>query len=229
MPDEVTFTQAIQERPDDNSLRLVYADWLDERGDPRGEYLRLQVESSRMRARLHELRQQLDSKWLATVGPSELHYCVAYHMECELRLRSGRGITLKHLDQVMTYAGLLEGTPNHEANDRHIEYALEEAGRRGIAGVRPHLIVPPRRDFMRRPGDMERVRAYSPHWIPEWLPMVQCTGHFSSALTARNPAMHISVLTVVWFQQEYAPPIQEPTLSQLLALDWESLATDIEI
>ncbi len=229
MSEETGFLQAIQEGPEDDALRLIYADWLEERGDPRGEFLRLQMESERMRGRLHELRRQLDPQWLATVAPWELHYNVAYHMECELRLRSGRAITLKHFDQVMTYAGLLEGTPDHELDDRHIESALEEAGRRGVAGVRPHLIVPPRRDHFRKPGDMRRITEYSPHWIPEWLPVVQCIGQFSSGVTARNPEMHLSVLTVVWFQDEYAPPIQEPALGELLDLDWEALALDIEL
>ena len=36
-PDEA-FMQAIIESPDDDSLRLIYADYLDERGDPRGEF-----------------------------------------------------------------------------------------------------------------------------------------------------------------------------------------------
>jgi hypothetical protein len=41
--------------------------------------------------------------------------------------------------------------------------------------------------------------------------------------------MHISVLRVVWFQDEYAPPIQEPALAQLLELDGDTLAMDIEL
>jgi uncharacterized protein (TIGR02996 family) len=41
MNSEAAFLRAIQERPSDASLRLVFADWLEERGDPRGEVLRL--------------------------------------------------------------------------------------------------------------------------------------------------------------------------------------------
>jgi uncharacterized protein (TIGR02996 family) len=36
------FVQAILDDPDDDSLRLIYADWLEERGDPRGEFIRVQ-------------------------------------------------------------------------------------------------------------------------------------------------------------------------------------------
>jgi len=42
MTDEAGFLQAILRTPDDAALRSVYADWLEERGDPRGEYLRCQ-------------------------------------------------------------------------------------------------------------------------------------------------------------------------------------------
>jgi uncharacterized protein (TIGR02996 family) len=37
-----TFFQAILDQPDDDHLRLIFADWLEERGDPRGEFIRIQ-------------------------------------------------------------------------------------------------------------------------------------------------------------------------------------------
>jgi uncharacterized protein (TIGR02996 family) len=40
MSDESAFLAAIKSAPDDDTARLVYADWLDERGDPRGGLLR---------------------------------------------------------------------------------------------------------------------------------------------------------------------------------------------
>lgn len=41
MHDETGLIQAILQHPDDDSLRLVFADWLEERADPRAELLRL--------------------------------------------------------------------------------------------------------------------------------------------------------------------------------------------
>ncbi|HEY7426081.1 MAG TPA: TIGR02996 domain-containing protein [Gemmataceae bacterium] len=38
------FLQAILANPEDDTPRLVYADWLDERGDPRGEFIRVQCQ-----------------------------------------------------------------------------------------------------------------------------------------------------------------------------------------
>lgn len=40
--DERAFLRAIRAEPHDDALRLIYADWLDERGDPRGEFIRIQ-------------------------------------------------------------------------------------------------------------------------------------------------------------------------------------------
>jgi formylglycine-generating enzyme len=50
MNDETAFLQAMQEHPDDTALRLVFADWLEERGDSRGELIRL----------LHTLTQSVE-------------------------------------------------------------------------------------------------------------------------------------------------------------------------
>jgi uncharacterized protein (TIGR02996 family) len=82
MGEEAAFVQAIVSDPSDLALRLVYADWLEERGDPRGEYLRLACalasadessspvtrntrSRSRLEARLRELRSAIDGDWLA--------------------------------------------------------------------------------------------------------------------------------------------------------------------
>jgi uncharacterized protein (TIGR02996 family) len=40
---ESAFLQAIRDEPEDDSLRLIFADWLTEQGDARGELIRLQV------------------------------------------------------------------------------------------------------------------------------------------------------------------------------------------
>jgi uncharacterized protein (TIGR02996 family) len=42
MQDEEALFQAILDNPDDEALRLVYADFLEERGDPRAEFIRVQ-------------------------------------------------------------------------------------------------------------------------------------------------------------------------------------------
>jgi uncharacterized protein (TIGR02996 family) len=67
MSDEADFVRAIQENPEDDRARLVYADWLEERGDIRGEYLRLDCQLVHIPLRLVQLRKQVDQTWLETV------------------------------------------------------------------------------------------------------------------------------------------------------------------
>src|SRR5581483_5981629 len=48
MSDRGAFLRAIRDRPHDDAPRLVYADWLDEHGDPeRAEFIRTQCELAR--------------------------------------------------------------------------------------------------------------------------------------------------------------------------------------
>jgi uncharacterized protein (TIGR02996 family) len=71
---ERALVEAIVNDPSDEATRLVYADWLEERGDPRSEYIRLRtiVEKSEgdqtHTDRLAALSEKYDSSWLALVG-----------------------------------------------------------------------------------------------------------------------------------------------------------------
>jgi uncharacterized protein (TIGR02996 family) len=66
-PDEA-FLQAVVESPDDDAPRLVYADWLEERGDPRGEFIRVQCRLARLAPgdpRYSKLYRRTDQLWAA--------------------------------------------------------------------------------------------------------------------------------------------------------------------
>jgi uncharacterized protein (TIGR02996 family) len=72
-----TFVQAILDDPDDDAPRLIYADWLDEHGDPaRAEFIRVQIALARRRpgaliaelsARERELLAAHQNEWAAPV------------------------------------------------------------------------------------------------------------------------------------------------------------------
>jgi uncharacterized protein (TIGR02996 family) len=73
--EEAGFIAALLAEPDDRTTLLVYADWLDDRGDPRAEYLRLlaaekseEARHEEIRAQLVELRTRLDVGWLTLIG-----------------------------------------------------------------------------------------------------------------------------------------------------------------
>src|SRR5262245_55358117 len=69
MSDEDAFLRAIAAGPGDAAPRLVYADWLEEHGDPRAEYLRVIYNAANPKElgtnpRFQELRRSLDPEWI---------------------------------------------------------------------------------------------------------------------------------------------------------------------
>src|ERR1700676_1487938 len=84
MTHDDAFLQAIRERPDDDAPRLLYADWLDERGDPRGEFIRVQCALAGLSeydprrwdlaARERELLSEHDKAWLGPLAGILQHH-----------------------------------------------------------------------------------------------------------------------------------------------------------
>jgi len=162
-------------------------------------------------------------------SPGGLTCSARFNLHCQLRLNSGIPITLESLEQEMTYAQLLEGTPCPEWNDELLQKAIQHAESRYSWSGKPHLIVPPRRDYEFKPGDMRKEAQRNSMWVPEFLPTVRCVGSFRSPELVRDPNKCLSVLPIVWFQDDYALPILDPALSQLLDVDWGALALDVDL
>jgi uncharacterized protein (TIGR02996 family) len=78
MTDRAAFLAAIVRRPDDDLPRLIYADFLDERGEgPRAEFIRLQCAAARGDAvpfnRIAALEVEHRDEWLAPLGSGVYH------------------------------------------------------------------------------------------------------------------------------------------------------------
>jgi uncharacterized protein (TIGR02996 family) len=76
--EDQAFIEAIRAAPDDAALKLVYADWLEERGDERAEYLRVQVTLAQggvvdafTWSRYQLLLQRIEPFWLALIRAPE--------------------------------------------------------------------------------------------------------------------------------------------------------------
>lgn len=153
-----------------------------------------------------------------------------------ITLSSGREIALARLEQWRTYTGMLAGVPNRESNGRIIESARAVALQHGLEGTSPYLVPP-------QPTPIDLVRT-SESWLKatgmtaeqsaardrashfERLPAVTCVAVFESDKLAKPDSEPYSSLTVIWFQEDFALPLDAQVLAHIQSLDWETLATD---
>lgn len=125
-----------------------------------------------------------------------------------LTLASGRRITLASLEQWRTYDGLLAGKPDAKVNQSHIEDMLKRAREHTADGGKPMLI---------RPSDAATNGR---------LPAVTCIAVFQSGELARKNSEPYSSLTVAWFQDTFALPLDPEIEAQVRAVNWETAAKD---
>ncbi len=117
MTSEEPFLTAIRQKPDDRSRWLVYADWLEQRGDPRGELIRVGQQLERLpagdrrwllaRARESQLRRQAEPKVFAPLhgfGVRDVEY--QYNLPIGVELSAARFV--KYADDLFTAAPLLQ-------------------------------------------------------------------------------------------------------------------------
>jgi uncharacterized protein (TIGR02996 family) len=78
MSNEEAFLAVIRETPDDDASRLIYADWLEERSDPRAEFLRGECllagvspehgQYAELKSRLRAMGSGVDLEWATLVS-----------------------------------------------------------------------------------------------------------------------------------------------------------------
>ena len=129
----------------------------------------------------------------------------------DIALRSGGTIHCASIRQWRTYEGVLEGLPTRRHNQKQIETLLEDERNRWSPTAQPYLVPP-----------MVRHLAYPnyPFGEPEELPAVTIVAHYVGYRAA---------LTIVWFQDEFAFPIDAEVLKHLDALDFAGRAVTVEV
>ncbi len=153
-----------------------------------------------------------------------------------ITLNSGREILLTHLEQWRSYAGVLAGMPNRGMNGRIIEDARSRALRHGLEGAAPYLVPPRLMPVERKPAsasylkltgmsaEQNAARDQQMHY--EQLPAVVCVAVFNSGELAKPDSEPMSSLTLIWFQDDFALPVDAEVLAHIQSLNWEALATD---
>lgn len=136
----------------------------------------------------------------------------------QIDLVSGRVIYLKHLKQYRIYGGLLEGYPTAEMNQRTIDHLLKSEQENTWNKATPYL-VPPTYTYRALAGD-------NPAGEYVALPPIVCIANFHSSEPARDPQQDFSDLKIIWFQHDWAFPIDEAVLEQIKQIDWNQYAVD---
>jgi uncharacterized protein (TIGR02996 family) len=199
MSEEAQFLRALQESPGDDTARLVYADWLEERGDPRSEYLRLYCRVLQDARRLRVLRLGIAPDWLRQV-----------HRDSFFKLDCGRSVCLDAFYCDRTYGGLLEGRPDRQLNDEILERA--QTRMRQLWGVRKTHLVPP----VINESDPQHP-VLPPVCLTAWLVCFQ---------PIKEPNAG-SELVVVWFRGAFeGEPMEQVIADGIQALPWDELAAD---
>ncbi len=222
MSDEAAFLSAIRDNPADDTARLAYADWLDEHGQPeRAEFIRLRHQFAQLKARLNDLGTQLDPVWLVALTSRRVRVQDITRPEI-LTLRSGRPVRLRELRQWEVHEWWIDGLPTAYTNRHLVDTLISDVERERPTG-RPHLIPPEERPILG-----------FPEWFldgrdpPVALPPIGCVGRFTSARVSPGDSLDYSQLVVVWFQDEFAFPIDPAVRERIRAIDWEAHATDFD-
>ena len=136
--------------------------------------------------------------------------------DTDFTITSGREIRLLALDQYYTYEGLLLGVPTREMNQDIMDQLIAEYVRPDEYGV-PLLLEPEQ-----KPLDVPEHRHVD--GMPATLPSMTCIARFNSDGQLGTDDIW-SVLRVIWFQEEFAFPIDDQAVRQIAEIDWETRAT----
>jgi hypothetical protein len=135
--------------------------------------------------------------------------------DTDFTIASGRKIRLLALDQYYTYEGLLAGVPTWEMNQEMMDRLRAAYVHPAEYGV-PLLLEPEQQPF----DVPERVPTLG---TPARLPSVTCIARFNSNGQLGTDDIW-SVLRVIWFQEDFAFPIEDRALRQIAEIDWEQHA-----
>jgi hypothetical protein len=137
-------------------------------------------------------------------------------LRTRITLIRGRDIYLSSLNQWQTYGGLLEGIPTIDLNRRIIERTFVQASQNSNA---VHVVFAPE-----TPIDDSDYRFGK----PATLDPITCVGQFESNAIGESLS-HGSVLTLIWFQPQFAFPISDPALTAIQTIDWVKYAQNFSL
>ena len=152
-------------------------------------------------------------------------------------LKEPRPLLIDQLVQYHTYRRLLVGVPEDRFNETIPANVVEDAKIR--FGVKPEpFVIPPvlhsfsieQQQHIRKPfGDYEPTGETFTR-SGQRLPKMTCIASLRCPLPLVDPGKEgwfsYSRATLIWFQEDFAFPIEAAVMAQILGLDWGAVAAD---
>ena len=137
-------------------------------------------------------------------------------MKNELTVEKNINVSIQGFYQWPIYRGLLEGVPYNIKNDRILKGVPDDAKK--LCGDKPVHIIEPTQTPIPYEGR-------HPLGVPMSLPPIICVADLICFQPVRVFG-EATVLIVVWFQNEYAFPIDIDIINKLKKLPWSKLADE---
>jgi hypothetical protein len=137
----------------------------------------------------------------------------------KIEMQDDRKINLTSLYQGAIYTGLLEGLPTRRMNERIIHSYQEKA--RELFPKSPVFLIEPSQT------PIEYHRDY-PFGDPASLPPIACVARFKSSAFDNNVLCYTE-LAIVWFQSEFALPIDDHILQKIKNINWVKHAAEYDV
>ena len=130
-------------------------------------------------------------------------------MNSKLIIEGDQEVTIKSIKQWHTYSGLLEGMPTTKMNSQILSGVKEDAKK--FCGFKEIYVIEPEQTPILFEGKY-------PFGDPASLPGVACIAEIWHYLPFRDETKDFSALGLVWFQNDYAFPIDNDILEKIKSI-----------
>lgn len=137
-----------------------------------------------------------------------------FNMNGKLIIDGDKEVTIKKIKQWVTYDGLLEGFPTLQMNNRILAGVKEAA--KDFCGIEEVCLIEPSQTPISYEGKY-------PFGDPASLPAVVCIAELWYYKACRDKSKDYSSLGLIWFQEDYAFPIEEEILRKIREIPYSRI------
>lgn len=129
----------------------------------------------------------------------------------EIKIDMGRTAILKSLTQYRTYSGTTDVLPTKKLNDRIIQLTMEKASRFRVEVY----TIQPKLTPLAYNGGLSQIFI---------LPRITCIAKLVYPEPIQDRNKDFSALTLIWYQNHYAFPIDSHILYAIKNMPWDDLS-----